>query len=139
MPVLTRWFLKSSLLFLVLSALLGVLLAARAPLGLPGAIGAFNPLFFHLFMVGWVTQLIFGVVFWMFPKYSRENPYRSERLGWSVFWLLNIGLGLRLVGEPANALNPAPLWGWTLAVSSVLQWLAGVAFVANSWGRVKER
>ncbi|MGW8249658.1 MAG: hypothetical protein ACWGO1_03375, partial [Anaerolineales bacterium] len=59
--------------------------------------------------------------------------------GWSVFWLLNIGLGLRLVGEPANALNPAPLWGWTLAVSSVLQWLAGVAFVANSWGRVKER
>ncbi|MGW8249659.1 MAG: hypothetical protein ACWGO1_03380, partial [Anaerolineales bacterium] len=68
MPVLTRWFLKSSLLFLVLSALLGVLLAARAPLGLPGAIGAFNPLFFHLFMVGWVTQLIFGVVFWMFPK-----------------------------------------------------------------------
>jgi hypothetical protein len=32
MPVLTRWFLKSALLFFILAVLLGMLLAARAPL-----------------------------------------------------------------------------------------------------------
>ena len=139
MPVLTRWFLKSSLLFFILAMLLGVLLAARTPLGLPSSMSAFSPVYFHLFMVGWATQLIFGVVFWMFPKYSREKPRGSEMLGWTTFWLLNVGLVLRLVGEPAQAQKPVQIWGWMLAVSAVLQWLAGMIFVINTWGRVKER
>jgi heme/copper-type cytochrome/quinol oxidase subunit 1 len=139
MPVLTRWFLRASLQFLILAALLAVLLAAQASLNLPGWINAFNPIYFHLLMVGWVTQLIFGVVFWMFPKYSREKPRGSETLGWIVFWTLNAGLILRLVGEPAQALLPGAGWGWLLAASALLQWIAGVVFVINTWGRVKER
>ena len=139
MPTLTRWFLKSSLLFLILTVVLGVLLSARTPFGLPGWIGLLTPVYFHMFMVGWVTQLIFGVVFWMFPKYSKEKPRGSEKLGWLTFWLLNLGLVLRLIGEPAQAQNPTQSWGWMLATSAVLQWLAAIFFVANSWGRVKER
>lgn len=139
MPILTRWFLKSSLLFFILAVLLGVLLAARGPLNLPAAVSAFGPVYFHLLMVGWVAQLIFGVVFWMFPKLSKEQPRGSERLGWLVFWLLNLGLVLRVLAEPAQVLAPAPLWGWALAVSALLQWLAGIGFVINTWGRVKER
>ena len=109
MPTLTRWFLRSSLVFLLLAMLLGVLQAARAPLNLPGQLNAFSPVYFHLFMVGWVTQLIFGVVFWMFPKYSKEQPRGSETLGWTVFWLLNLGLLLRVVGEPAQVLLTGPV------------------------------
>ncbi len=138
MPTLTRWFLKSSFVFFILAVVLGVLQAARLPLNLPAAISAFNPVYFHLFMLGWATQLIFGVVFWMFPKYSKEKPRASERLAWLTFWLLNLGLLLRLVGEPAQALNPHLVWQWTRALSALLQWLAGMIFVINTWGRVKE-
>jgi cbb3-type cytochrome oxidase subunit 1 len=139
MPVLTRWFLKSSMLFLVISLLVGVLLASRAPFNLAASIAAFNPVFIHLFMVGWVTQLIFGVAYWMFPKYSKEKPRGSDTLGWLVFWLLNAGLVTRLVGEPAQAISPQPVWAWILALSGLLQWAAGIIFVINTWGRVKER
>ncbi len=139
MPTLTRWFLRLSLVYLVLAVLLGLVIAARAPLNLDFPASAFSPVYFHLFMVGWVAQLIFGVVFWMFPKYSREKPRGSEALGWAVFWLLNAGLALRLVAEPAQGINPASTWGWLLAASAVLQWLAGLLFVVNTWARVKER
>jgi heme/copper-type cytochrome/quinol oxidase subunit 1 len=139
MPTLTRWFLRLSLIYLVLAVLLGLVIAARAPLGLSFPASAFSPVYFHLFMVGWVAQLIFGVVFWMFPKYTREKPRGSEALGWATFWLLNAGLALRLVAEPAQSINPASLWGWLLAASAVLQWLAGLCFVVNTWARVKER
>jgi hypothetical protein len=139
MPALTRWFLRMALFCLVLAVFLAVLIAAREPLNLSFPAGAFSPIYFHLFMVGWVTQLIFGVVFWMFPKVSKEKPRGSETLGWAVFWLLNTGLALRLVGEPAQAVAPAPLWGWMLGVSALLQWGAGILFVINTWGRVKER
>lgn len=139
MPILTRWYLRISLVYFVLAMLLGVLIAAQGPLDLPFPASAFSPVFFHLFMVGWVAQLIFGVVFWMFPKYSREKPRGSEGMGWVVFWLLNIGLVLRLVGEPALVIRPDPTWGWLLALSAVLQWAAGMLFFLNTWGRVKER
>jgi Cytochrome C and Quinol oxidase polypeptide I len=139
MPVQTRWFLRSSLVFLILAMVLGILNAARTPLNLPAQINAFSPIYFHLFMVGWVTQLIFGVVFWMFPKYSKEQPHGSESLGWATFWLLNFGLLFRLVGEPAQVLLTNPIWGWVVVLSAVLQWMAGMIFVINTWGRVKER
>ena len=63
----------------------------------------------------------------------------SERLGWAVYGLLNGGLALRLVAEPANSVAPGGGWGWVLVMSAVLQWLAAVGFVVNSWPRVRER
>ncbi|MGD8634194.1 MAG: cbb3-type cytochrome c oxidase subunit I, partial [Anaerolineales bacterium] len=100
MPRLTQWYLRSALLYLVLSLSVGFVLAGRTILGLPPSLVRFQPVFFHLFVVGWLTQLIFGVVYWMFPKFSRENPYRSHKLAWTTFWLLNIGLLLRAFSEP---------------------------------------
>ena len=139
MPTLTRWFIKSSLVYLVAALAAGVVVVARPALSLPSELAALSPVYFHLLMVGWVTQLIFGVVYWMFPKQSRETPRGSDRLAWATFGLLNAGLLLRVVGEPMQAFQPEGGWGWTLAVSAPLQWLAGMAFVANTWRRVKER
>jgi hypothetical protein len=119
--------------------LLGVLIVARHPLGLAIPFEVFTPVFFHLFMVGWVAQLIFGIVFWMFPKFTKEQPRGSERLGWFTFASLNLGLLLRVVAEPGQAIQPAQVWSWMLVASAVLQWLAGLAFVLNTWARVKER
>ena len=137
MPPLTRWFVKSALVCFIAALLVGVSIAARALFNLPPVISALQPVYFHLLMVGWITQLIFGVAFWMFPKFSREQPRGSERLGWATFALLNGGLLLRVVGEPLAATQAGA--GWLIALSAVLQWLAGMAFVINSWARVKER
>jgi hypothetical protein len=119
--------------------LLGVLLAAPAILPIPPAIGVWGPVYFHLLMVGWVTQLIFGVVYWMFPRYSKEKPRGSEGLAVATFVLLNLGLVCRVIGEPIHSLWPAAVWGWLVALSAILQWVAGMMFVINTWVRVKER
>ena len=55
----------------------------------------------------------------------------------AIYLLLNAGLILRVIGEPMQAFQPDAGWGWLLAVSAVLQWLAGMGFVANTWARVK--
>jgi hypothetical protein len=139
MPALTRWFIKAGLLYLVAAAALGGLILAQTTLGLPGWLAVLRPVYLHLFMVGWVTQLIFGVVYWMFPKLSRQTPRGSERLGWAIFAGLNAGLLLRVVAEPLGTLRPDLGSGWVLVLAAVLQWLACVGFIANTWGRVKER
>lgn len=139
MPVLTRWFVKSSLVYFVAVFVIGVILAIGGVQSLPPLLAALGPVYFHLFMVGWVTQLIMGIVFWMFPKYSKERPRGREGLAWATYWLLNIGLLLRVLGEPLIAIGEGRSWGWLLVVSALLQWLAGLAFVANTWPRVRER
>jgi hypothetical protein len=136
MPTLTRWYLKTALICLAAALLIGALLAARTVWTLPPLAGGLGPVYFHLFMVGWVAQLIFGVVYWLFPKYSKEEPRGRPGLGWAVYFLLNAGLLLRVVAEPLNAVRPGALWGWLLALSALLQWLAGVGFVVNTWPRI---
>lgn len=139
MPTLTRYFIKAGLLYFILALALGVALLARPFLRLPAAFVAFSPVYIHLLMVGWVTQLIIGVVYWMFPKYSKEHPRGSETLGWIVFVLLNAGLALRAIGEPMVVSQPGAGAGLLLALSALFQFVAGWAFVINTWGRVKER
>jgi len=138
MPPLTRWLIKTALIYLVLALVAGVLLAARLIWSLPLPATGLDAVYLHLFMVGWVTQLIFGVAYWMFPTYSREAPRRSPLLGRAVFVLLNGGLVLRATGELGRRAQ-GDAWSWLLLLSSVLLWLAAIGFVANTWGRIRGR
>ncbi len=139
MPTLTRWFIKSALVYFVLSLAVGVVIAAHRVVALGGVVDALTPVYFHLFMVGWVAQMIFGVAFWMFPRYSRDRPRRSEPLALVTYVALNAGLIGRAVAEPMFSLAGGTTWGALLALSAALQWIAAVAFAVNTWGRVKER
>jgi cbb3-type cytochrome oxidase subunit 1 len=137
MPLLTRWMIKTSMLYLGLALFVGLLPPLARAVGWGSVPPGLTPVYVHLFMVGWVSLLIFGVVFWMFPKYSREKPRGSDKLGWAVFWLINAGLLFRVIGE--GFALPREEGGWLLVLSAVLQWLAGLLFVVNTWGRVKEK
>ena len=139
MPPLTRWFIKTALLYFVAALIIGAVLAARSVFRLSPAIASLGPVYIHLFMVGWITQLIFGVAYWMFPVYTKERPRGSEKLALATYGLLNVGLLLRAMAEPLHALRPGAGWGWLLVLAAALQWLAGLGFVVNIWGRVKER
>ena len=137
MPMLTRYYVKASFIHLLLGLLLGVLLALPAAADVLFA--ALRPVYLHLIILGWVGQLIIGVMYWMFPKYSPRQPRGSQLIGWLVFFALNIGLLLRAVGEALLSLAPDLKSGWLLAVSAVLLCAAGWGVVANTWQRVKER
>jgi hypothetical protein len=138
MPALTRWFIKTALLYFIAALLLGLLLAAQALGEMEWVPAGLFPVYFHLLALGWITQLIFGIAFWMFPKASKEKPRGSEMLGWMVYILLNLGLVLRAFAEPLNVYAPGSFWGWALVISALLQWLAGALFAANTWSRVRE-
>jgi hypothetical protein len=110
MPSLTRWFIKTSLVYLALALITGLFLATQTLFGLT-AFGGLFPIYIHLLVFGWLTQLVFGVVFWMFPKYSTEKPRGSEALGWLTYASLNVGPILRAIAEPIQSVQPNPVTG----------------------------
>jgi hypothetical protein len=129
MPTVTRWALRTALGCAALTMLVGVLLAW------PGAPAVPYPTYLHLFTVGWLSNLIFGVAHWMFPRESAERPRGDVRLAWMGWGMLNAGLLLRVVGE--GLLRPA-LAGLLLP-SAILQLLAVWSWVLHLWPRVRER
>lgn len=139
MPTLSRWFIKIGLIYFVLGLTLGSIMLAQPIMGWSAQLQVLRPVYLHFLFIGWVTQIIMGVGYWMFPKFSKENPRGNERLGWMVLVSLNIGLVLRAIGEPAMVLAPQAHLGWTLAFASMFLLFAGWGFIFNTWGRIKER
>lgn len=137
MPTFTRWCIKTAFLYFTVAVLIFAALLWSQVLILPPVVAALRPVAYHLLMVGWASQLIFGIVYWMFPRLSKEQPRGNERAAWFVYMTLNSGLLLRLLAEPLQMIQPAPAWGWMLVLSGLLQVCAGWVFVWNSWSRVK--
>ena len=132
MPTLTRWFLRSAIVCLLAGLGLGVVTAgATGP-----AAAAVQPLMVHLLVVGWATQMIFGVAFWMFPRPGGAG-FGDPRPGWTAFVSLNLGLALRALAEPAVALGVAgPIATLALGVSAASQLAAVLLFATIMWRRV---
>jgi hypothetical protein len=135
-PALTRWCVRAALVYLVGGMAMGSwMLVLQATRGYgPGP--PWPALHAHLLLVGFLLLLVFGVAFWMFPRVGGRRPGRDG--GWLAFGLLNAGLLLRLLAEPfAVRSGSAPAWDAALGVAAVLPALAGVAFAASIWPRVR--
>lgn len=83
---------RFGLLYLVLTGVLGVLFMLQ-----PHLAAYFRVIHVHLGFLGFFLSLVMGVAFWMMP---RPGGMRQEGATAATFWLHNLGLVLRAVGEP---------------------------------------
>lgn len=119
------------MVYFVLALVTGLLLEVES-LSLP----TLMPLFWHMLMVGWITQIIMGVSTWMFPGRTRKEGFVNQKWNWLTFYFLNAGLVLRIVAEPLLAYSSAELWNILLVISALLQVAAGGTYLAEIWPRI---
>jgi cbb3-type cytochrome oxidase subunit 1 len=86
MSRITVWFVRSSLVYFGIGVLLGISMAVY-----PAGIEDLRFAHIHLNLLGWVSMMIFGVSYHVFPRFS-GNPLWSERLARWHFITANIGL-----------------------------------------------
>ena len=141
MPDATRLYIKTSLIFFVITYASGaVFMLANALYAAPMPRDLLL-LHAHVGFVGWLGLMVMGVAWWMFPLVRGEYPETKGRYHlptvYAVYYLTVGGLLLRVAGEP---------WFWRTAhpgarfllVLSALAHLAGVAlFVVGVWRRVR--
>lgn len=134
MPPVSRWFIRAALGWLLggLAGWLGVALLA------PAWLGAVRLGLFHALTVGWITQLIFGVALWLFPKHPGADPRGPAALNWLAFAGLNAGVPLRAVSEPWLAqAGPASWAAVALTLAAWLQLAACTAMAVSLWPRIR--
>ena len=137
MPTLTRFYIKTAFAYLMLALALGALSGIGRFTSVSVVMPALQPVAYHFFVLGWATQMIFGVAWWMFPRLSRQNPRGSERVAWLVYWLLNAGLILRAVAEPIQSVRSGFIPGLILFVSAVFQMTAVWIYAISIWPRIQ--
>lgn len=151
MPTTSRLFVKASLIYFGVGAVIGALLLVNrwVPLGSP--ILALRASHVQVLIVGWLTQLILGVAWWLFPpmalrrRPNRPRPIRrgqaqrgSEPLFWGTFACLNAGILLQAVFAPLYTWTDVSAFNFLAGISGLFLLLAACTFVANMWGRVRE-
>lgn len=134
MPRIARMFIKTGLIFFLISLLLGIAVEIES-LSLP----VLMPLFWHTLMVGWITQIIFGVSMWMFPGRTREEGFKAQLWGWLTYIFLNTGLVLRLIAEPMLSYSDLAVWNLLVLGSAVLQVSGGVTYLTEMWPRIMSK
>ena len=137
MPLLSRWHVKMAFLYFVAGTVIGGLMMTGKWIEVPRWVWLLRQTHVHLLVFGWITQLIFGIAYWMLPRLTRFEPRGNELVNWAVFITFNVGLLMRAVFEPLHFSEPTPTWGLLLTVSGWLQVVAGVLFVVNAWRRVR--
>lgn len=133
MPPITRWFIKSGMIYFIL----GITLAFVAELPFINTGVLLLPVYWHMLVLGWITQLIMGVSIWMFPrkKHQRKNIQTIPAV--SAFWILNAGLALRFLSEPFIPLFKNDWWmKGVVILSSLLIFLAVSFYLTEIWPRV---
>ncbi len=100
---------------------------------------ALRPVSIHWITIGWLTQLIFAVIYWMFPIISRAQPQGVRWIGWLGMAGLNVGLLFRGIFEIGLTQGMASEAGWGLVGAALLQWGGAMAWVIAAWPRIRER
>lgn len=132
MPNEIRWFVRTSLVCLVLSAVVGTL-AFAWPAIFHAALPAWvRPMHTHLATVGWLVNMVFGVALWMFPlPWGVTSERRYNRTLVCVAWIgINGGLALRFAGD---ILANVPLQ----IASGALQTAGILLCVGALWPRIR--
>jgi len=141
-PLETRRFAKTALVFLFLTFALGTALtfARGAGVAVPAIIAVEHA---HLGAVGFLVNIVIGIALWMlpldrerFPDTQGRYPAAAPLLCW---WLLNGGLTVRVVVEPLQQLL-APSSRALSAVldAAALAQLGAIAIFAGvAWHRIR--
>lgn len=151
MPTTSRAFVRASILYLCLGAVLGALLLINRWIPLEPRIAALRASHVPALITGWLTQFILGVAWWLFPPLKMgldatgSPPVRrgqrqrgNEPLFWATFLCLNAGVLLQVLFAPLHSWTRVELFDALTGFSSPLLLVAAVAFVINMWRRVRE-
>ena len=128
MPTLSRWAIKLALIhFAGGIALGGIMLAAKAGWGDLGMLNH-RAVHIHMLLFGWTIQLVYGVAYWILPKFSTGDRHGSSALAIAAVVAINLG-ALCGTAEPWVAVLGAVGWG--------LETLSAVLFALHGWPRIK--
>lgn len=133
-----RYFIKTSIIFLLLGIVTGLyLLLARNYYNVwphPDLVSAHT----HIILVGSVMMMIMGVALWFFPRPEKTDKLYKPNLILFTYFTLTISTLVRFISQIISAFIPATeLLKFLLTISAIGQVCGIIIFFISMWGRIR--
>ena len=132
-----RYFIKTSLVFLVLGILTGLYMFFAKYVYHTGYTQELISAHTHLILVGSVMMMIMGVALWFFPRPEKDDKKYNPDLISLTYWLLAISTALRFILQITASFYYISWVNIAIAIFSSLQVIAMILFFYSMWGRIR--
>jgi len=133
MPTLSRFFVRSALVYLGIGITIGGLMLSAKAGFVDVRVWAWLPVHVVILINGWLVQLTLGVSYWILPRILLGERGRRA-WAWAGFIALQVGLVLTLISALEPWLPPLRL----MFAPAILWQVAGVAlYAAHAWPRIR--
>lgn len=131
MPRLSVWYIRASLLYLLIGFTFGSLLLFNKGLPLHPLIWGLLAAHIETLLFGWTVLLVMGMAFWILPRFPKPPVRGNENLAWGAFILVNMGIVCLALGSFLSG------GAWLTLAGRAVEAVGVLAFAAHAWPRVK--
>lgn len=118
------YFTQAATIYFVIGCSLGAYMALSA------SGWAYLKVHFHVNLLGWVTMMIYGVAYHIFPRFSRRDV-NNKGLVKTNFMVANVGLLLMIAALVLEGSLPAGAAQAFIGLAGLVEGMAGLMFVYN--------
>lgn len=133
-----RYFIKTSIIFLVIGILTGLyMLISRNYFNQwpnPDLVSAHT----HIILVGSVMMMIMGVALWFFPRASKDDKKYNPLLISITYYVITISTALRFIFQILSSfVELNSVIKFILTLSAIGQVIGIILFFISMWGRIR--
>lgn len=132
-----RYFIKTSIAFLVIGILTGLYMSFAKYISQSSYTQELISAHTHIILVGSVMMMIMGVALWFFPRAEKNDKKYNPDLILITYWMMTIATTVRFVMQIIGAYYYIPWVNVAIVVSSTFQVLAMILFFYSMWGRIR--
>jgi heme/copper-type cytochrome/quinol oxidase subunit 1 len=132
-----RYFIKTSIVFLVFGVLTGLHMSYSKYISESGYTQEFVSAHTHIILVGSVMMMIMGVALWFFPRAEKDDKKYNPDLIKIVYWLMAAATFLRFIFQLVGYYYYLPIVNTLIFIFSAFQVIAMILFFYSMWGRIR--
>ncbi|MDX9924928.1 MAG: hypothetical protein RBS48_09190 [Ignavibacteriaceae bacterium] len=132
-----RYFVKTSIIFLVLGILTGLYMSYTKYIGKTGYSLELLSAHTHVILVGSVMMMIMGVALWFFPRAEKSDTKYNPTLILAVYWVMTISTGGRFITQAIKSFYWLEFLDIFIFTFSALQIVGMILFFYSIWGRIR--
>lgn len=130
MPIISRWMIRSSLVYLLLGTILGAVMLVHKAFPLHPAVWQLLPVHIEISLFGWIIQLTLGTGYWMLPRFLK-SPQRGKKLP-AILMVVFLNLGIIFVSISYLLQADLPL----NQVGRSFELVSVILFISLHWNRI---
>ncbi len=132
-----RYFIKTSLTFLIIGLLTGIYMSVSKHISLAGVSQEMISAHTHIILVGSIMMMIMGVALWFFPKAEKEDKKYNPALILFTYYLITTATSLRFIFQILAGEFFVEWINYLITITSTLQVIAFILFFYSMWGRIR--